>query len=100
MLYILIPALCLILQACSNADHERKTRLDALNQQIEQVQAEITQEEKKELNANVESEGYMRADYGHFAQVLEKADVSENRVKDLQELLSRLKEEKKALENK
>jgi hypothetical protein len=42
----------------------------------------------------------MRADYGHFAQTLEKADVSENRVKDLQAHLLRLQEEKKALEHK
>lgn len=100
MMYILIPALCLILQACSNPEQERKARIDALNQQIEKVQADITQEEKKELNANVESEAYMRADYGHFAQTLEKADVSENRVKDLQAHLLRLQEEKKALEHK
>lgn len=100
MRYILFPILCLVLQACSNSEHERKSRLDALNQQIEKVKAEITREEKKELNANVESEAYMRADYVQFAQTLEKADVSENRVKELQEHLIRLQDEKKALEQK
>jgi hypothetical protein len=100
MLRLLILALCLIVQACSNPEQEKKSRLDALNQQIEKVRAEITTAEKKALDANVESEAYMRADYAHFAETLEKADVNEDRAKDLKELLNRLLEEKKALESR
>lgn len=100
MFRLMLLALCFIVQACSSPEQEKKSRLEAINQQIEKVQAEITASEKKALDANVESEGYMRADYAHFAESLEKADVNEERAKDLKELLNRLQEEKKELERK
>lgn len=82
---------------CSQSS-ENKTRLEKVNEEIEKVKETLVDEEKKALNSDVESQGFMREDYSRFAQELEKSEASEDRVKELEERLERLQEEKKHLE--
>jgi hypothetical protein len=100
MVRLFIVAVCLLIQACSNPEEKRKSRLETIDTELKSIQVQITEEEKKALDANVQSEGYMRADYAHFAESLEKSEGSEHRIDELKENLQRLIEEKKALEQR
>jgi hypothetical protein len=90
---------CFCLAACSSEGDRKVQRLKALNVEIEQVKTDISAEEKKALNAEVEGEGFMRGDYAQFAEVLEKSEQSEERAHKLNERLNKLEEEKKQLES-
>lgn len=92
-----LALLCLV--SCSSEGDRKLERLKALNQEMDQLKLEISAEEKKALNSEIESEGFIRGDYAQFAELLEKSEASEERAHQLNQRLKLLEEEKKALES-
>lgn len=95
-----ICLICLILltAGCSGSPVDRKERKEQIEAEISNLKAELKSQEKNALNADVQSQAFMREDYGQFAKELERAEASEDKVKEIEARVEELEIEKKQLE--
>jgi len=71
--------------------------LQRINTEIEQLQNKIHLQRVEAMNAEANSQMYMKADFGKYTDEIQKAEDAEVNISKLQEQLKKLQDEKQEI---
>lgn len=76
------------------AEDSQSVPLEKINTEIHAVQKEIYAEELKAMEAEVNSEKYIKYEWDKYVGEIQKAEESDQKIEELEEQLKKLKDEK------
>lgn len=97
MLFVIFALLCLT--SCTTEEGHQK-KINDLNQEIDALQHQLTQERIKEMNLEMASQPLKFEEWHAYAKTLEKAENEEHQAHQLEIKIEKLKKQRDDLQKK